>query len=451
MVYHPVNPLGVTTVVRGSDVLVDALTWGAKWYNPYGGGLVIPVTIYSPVGSNSGAYGPNASEIAAIKAVLETYSQYLNISFTFDQSASSSVHGIRFVIGKNGGVDTLGFTQPPGETSFNGVPYSDIIIYHDSYLSSALSVGSLDFATYLHEFGHALGLAHPHDHGGTAGSPSSVFPNVVLPRGDLGLFDLNQGINTIMGYNDGWLKGPLGPTPSTNYGYQASPMALDILALQKIYGANLNYHMGDDSYNLAGINGGYFCIWDAGGNDTIKGFAAISNVIDLRAASGVVAQGGGGAVSYAQGIHGGFTIAVGVTIENAVGGNLADVIIGNAVNNQITGGGGADVMTSGAGGDSFIFNSVADSNGEQIDTITDFSEGVDHLDFSMIDANVSMVGDQAFTSIGAASAFTAAAQIQVIYSGSDTFVYANINSDGTAEFCLKLLGHHVLSSADFIF
>lgn len=451
MVYHPVTKLGVTTVVRGPDVLVDALTWGTKWYNPYGGGLVIPVTIYSPIANSAGVYVPSAAEIAAIKAVLEIYSQYLNVTFTIDQSAGSSVLGIRFVIGKDGGIGTLGFTQPPGETAFYGVPYSDIIIYHDSYLSSSLAIGGLDFATYLHEFGHALGLAHPHDHGGSAGSPSSVFPNVIFPRGDRGMFDLNQGINTIMGYNDGWQTGPLGPTPSTNYGYQASPMALDILALQNNYGANLNYHSGDDGYNLSGINGGYTCIWDAGGNDTITGFAGTSNVIDLNNATGAEAQGGGGVVSYALGIHGGITIAVGVTIENAIGGNFADVIIGNAANNQITGGGGADMMTGGVGSDSFIFAAVADSNGGHVDTILDFVEGVDHLDFSLIDANVSAIGDQAFTFLGEAATFTGAAQIKVVYSGSDTFVYANINSDATPEFCLKLLGHHVLSSADFIF
>jgi hypothetical protein len=68
----------------------------------------------------------------------------------------------------------------------------------------------------------------------------------------------------------------------------------------------------------------------------------------------------------------------------------------------------------------------------------------------LIDANLLMAGDQTFTFLGEALSFTSAAQIRVVYSGSDTFVYANINSDGTPEFCLKLLGHHVLSSADFI-
>ncbi len=449
----PTQNLGIAPVVRDSDVLVDALTWGTKWVNPRGGALVIPISIYSPTGDSAGAYVPNAAEIAAFKSVLETYNHYINVTFTFDQSGSAGVQGIRFVVGKNGAVGTLGFTQPPGQTNFNGVPYSDIIIYRDNYLSdknSPVNVGGADFATYLHELGHGLGLAHPHDHGGANGSPSSIFPGVTMTTGSLGFFDLNQGINTIMGYNDGWVKGPLGPPPSPDYGVQATPMALDILTLQKLYGPNLSYHLGDDTYALSTSHGGYSCIWDAGGHDTLAGAATLSNVIDLRAATGLVATGGGGFVSYVQGIYGGYTIAAGVIIETAMGGNLGDVITGNATDNYITGGGGADILTGGAGQDSFIYNSVSDSNSSAFDTVTDFTDGVDRFDFSLIDANVTALGDQAFTFLGEASGFSAAAQIRVVYSGSDTLVYATINSDPAPEFCLKLLGHHVLSSSDFI-
>jgi serralysin len=457
LVYRPVGPsLGVGTVVRGPDVLVDALTWGTKWVNQRGGGVVIPVSIYSPVDANSGTYVPNAVEISAVQSVLESYSSFLNVSFSFDPLGGSVAHGIRFVIGKNGAAGELGFTQPPGQTSYNGVPYSDITIYRDNYVSginSALTYGSVDFATYLHEFGHSLGLAHPHDNGGALGSPSSLFPGVMLAKGSRGDYDLNQGINTIMGYNNGWQTAPQGATPSTLYGNQASPMALDILTLQKIYGPNLTYHLGDDSYELVASNAvgtGYSCIWDAGGNDTIVGATQLSNVIDLRPATGAVAVGGGGYVSYAQGIHGGFTIAAGVIIESAVGGNLADVLVGNAADNHLTGGGGADLLQGGAGHDSFIYTQVSDSSLNQFDTILDFTENVDQLDFSLIDANVAVAGDQAFTFLGEAAAFTGAGQIRVVYSGVDTLVYANINSDVAAEFCLKLSGHHVLSGVDFI-
>ena len=40
--------------------------------------------------------------------------------------------------------------------------------------SGGLEQGGFGFITIIHELGHALGLAHPHDKGGS----SSVFPGV---------------------------------------------------------------------------------------------------------------------------------------------------------------------------------------------------------------------------------------------------------------------------------
>jgi hypothetical protein len=150
----------IVSQARGTDILVDALTWGTKWASANSEPLIIPISIYNPSSDTTGAYVPTAAEIAAVLAVLDTYKQYINVQFTFTQAADAATQGIRFVIGKNGGTGTNGFTLPPGSSSFLGVSYSDIVIYRDQYHSDHLSKGSVDFATYLHEFGHALGLAH---------------------------------------------------------------------------------------------------------------------------------------------------------------------------------------------------------------------------------------------------------------------------------------------------
>jgi serralysin len=392
----------------------------------------------------------NSAEISAIALLCSSYENFLNVDFQFNVSGKSNFEGITFVIAKGSGGGTYGFAQTPGANTFMGVPYSIITIYHDNYQSgpnSGITSGSVDYSTYLHEFGHSLGLTHPHDGARADGSTNVGFPGLDGNSHNLGNYALNQGVNTIMSYNNGWQTGPLGASTSTEFGYAATPMALDILALQRLYGANLSYHLGDDQYQLSNLNGGYSCIWDAGGNDTIIGAANLSNNIDLRAATGLVEQGGGGWVSYVSGLQGGFTIAVGAVIENAKGGNFADVITGNNSANHIIGGGGADILTGGNNRDLFIYNSASDSTTSQMDLIKDYVENYDQLDFSAIDANTNLIGDQTFQLV---SSFTAAGQVRFVDNGIDTLIYANINSDLAADFCIKLVGHHVLTTTDFI-
>ncbi|MEL7244995.1 MAG: GDSL-type esterase/lipase family protein [Cyanobacteria bacterium J06573_2] len=61
-------------------------------------------------------------------------------------------------------------------------------------------------------------------------------------------------------------------------------------------------------------------------------------------------------------------------IENVIGSNYDDVLIGNSGVNTIQGGGGNDTLTGGGSGDTFVLGS-----GEGIDTITDFVIGEDSL------------------------------------------------------------------------
>src|SRR3546814_7752651 len=62
----------------------------------------------------------------------------------------------------------------------------------------------------------------------------------------------------------------------------------------------------------------------------------------------------GGRVSYAYGIHGGFTIANAVTIENAVGGSGNDTMTGHEASNVLSGGVGNDGLAGGAGNDRMV-------------------------------------------------------------------------------------------------
>ncbi len=103
-------------------------------------------------------------------------------------------------------------------------------------------VGSYDYITILHELGHVLGLAHPHDGGGS----SSLFPGVDSPW-DMGTAAQNQTVYTVMSYND--VGGSITPDKVQAYGFVNGPMAYDIATIQAIYPLTeaLSLNDGDSS------------------------------------------------------------------------------------------------------------------------------------------------------------------------------------------------------------
>ena len=100
--------------------------------------------------------------------------------------------------------------------------------------TDGLQKGGFAYAVILHEFGHAHGLAHPHDTGG-----GSEILLGVTGASSLGLFDLNQGVYTVMSYNDGWQTHPDGALTAggdpvgfrSDAGWAATLTAFDIATL----------------------------------------------------------------------------------------------------------------------------------------------------------------------------------------------------------------------------
>ncbi len=290
-------------------------------------------------------------------------------------------------------ISLLGSMNPPdygdeGVAQFNSAD--------ERWNAQMLQPGGFSFVTLIHEFGHGMGLAHPHDTGGGSSVMPGVNPLTPGDDGGAGTHGLNQGVYTMMSYNDGWESSPYGNAETNNegYGWLGSLMALDIAVIQDKYGVNEEWATGNDTYVLKDANewgvyidaatgqpaehdatnadttrDGYYVgestryrsIWDADGIDQIVYSGARNTNIDLRAATLQYETGGGGWMSYAMDVFGGFTIANGVTIENASSGAGADTLIGNAVANVLNGGAGIDVMTGGAGNDTYIVDNAGDS------------------------------------------------------------------------------------------
>ncbi len=283
-------------------------------------------------------------EINRTMAALATISNYINITFEFTTEPNAD---FQMVLDSNefSSPGSLGYFFLPSGSSYTGESMGAFNKNGYGWSTDGLSDGGLGFSTILHEVLHGLGLEHPHD--GTNTLPG-LNPNAAnYPFGDLGDFDLNQEVYTIMSYNSGLTGTPQNLT----MGNASTPMALDIALLQEMYGANTTHESGDNIYELPDSHDAWMSIWDTGGTDTINYAGSRDVVIDLREATLQQEQGGGGFISATQGIGGGFTIANGADIENASGGSGDDTLVGNDLGNGLNGNAGDDDIDAGAGND----------------------------------------------------------------------------------------------------
>jgi len=175
----------------------------------------------------------------------------------------------------------------------------------------------------MHEIGHAIGLSHPHD----------------------GLILLDSAYDSaqysIMSYNEH-------PDSIFDGRKAITPMLYDIAAVQYLYGANNSYNTGDDSYQFA-TSGDILTIWDAAGTDVFD-FSNQHHAVSVSLLAGEFSS-----VGYLDGeVRGAINniaIAFDVVIENAIGSDYADTIVGNGEDNVIAGGLGDDRLFGEGGSD----------------------------------------------------------------------------------------------------
>lgn len=371
----------------GSNPWIDALIWGGAWQSTNGSS---PVVILYNLQSGSDPYSFSgvisgkswaAFEQTAMAQVMEAWEAVANI----DLRATSipDLADIWYWLGPTSQVQALGWHEVPDTSAIE--PLYGVFSYDaQGWDVQGLARGGYGFLTLLHEVGHGLGLAHPHDDGGDSG----VFPGVTATYDDYGDYGLNQGIFTVMTYNDGWITEFPDHAPwlgDETYGYTATPMALDIAAIQAIYGANTTYASGDDLYELPTDNAAgtvWASIWDTGGDDTIAADldSRLDYTIDLRPAP-LTGEHAGGYVSYTDSVVGGFTVANGVTLEAAFGGAGDDTITGNDAKNTLMGHDGDDSLSGGAANDDLFGGQGRDRLlGGAGNDVLDGGSGADHMD-----------------------------------------------------------------------
>ncbi|MEM9410808.1 MAG: M10 family metallopeptidase C-terminal domain-containing protein, partial [Planctomycetota bacterium] len=123
----------------------------------------------------------------------------------------------------------------------------------------------------------------------------------------------------------------------------------DVNYFQSVYGANNNFNSGDTTYSVSeNLNFGANSrevIWDGAGIDTLSALGSTINnpLVDLRP----------GFFSSIGALQSNISVAFGAQIENALGSNRNDTLIGNELDNRIIGGNGNDILR-GNGGDDFL-------------------------------------------------------------------------------------------------
>ena len=342
---------------------IDSLIWdNAANIDPGSDGVVkiyfaVPGESFGEFADNGvdplPSFGWNAFEKQQVMTALAEYSKILG--FTYEETTDSSEADFRVITTTSEQYGAYFYPQDPAYGDAQGIGAFNVDSGAWNFdQQQSLTQGGFAFAVVLHEFGHAHGLAHPHDTGGG----SDVLAGVTSSTGSYGVYDLNQGVYTVMSYNDAWPTGPNGETPFTvanvDSGWSGTLSAFDIAALQERYGIINEYATGNDVYELGDANdpGVYYeTIWDTGGTDEIRYSGNRNARIDLLAATIDYSPTGGGVVSYVDDVFGGYTIARGVVIENASGGGGDDVLIGNSAANVLKGNAGDDFLMGKEGGD----------------------------------------------------------------------------------------------------
>lgn len=211
---------------------------------------------------------------------------------------------------------------------------------------------------------------------------------------------------------------------------------------------------GDDGDDFIYGEGGNDTIHGGAGNDTLRGNAGDDLLLGeagndrlfggtghdtLQGGDGADLMLGEGGNDVLDGGEGNDTLDGGWNDDLLLGGAGNDRLLGGPGNDTLVGGTGADRMTGGDGADVFVFEPPDSPPGAE-DAITDFTPGVDRMQFAGL--GLAPIGGHAFSGT--------AGELRWSLRGGLTVVEADLDGDGIADLSILLEQAPILSDADFI-
>ncbi|WP_201859828.1 M10 family metallopeptidase C-terminal domain-containing protein [Microvirga soli] len=344
----------VTTIGSANDVYIDGLLENLKWaVSNFTYSFPRSASLYgTSYGEGETATFGILSSIqqATARTALSMFASVANVTFTEIAESTTAHADLRFGLSNVPGTAWAYFPTTEDEGG-------DVWLNKSSGAYSTPLKGNYAFLTFIHEIGHALGLAHPHEAGLPVNRDSMEY--------------------TVMSYRSYINASTTDGYPNETWGYAQSLMMLDIAALQHLYGADYTTNSTDTVYRWSATTGEMFIdgvgqgapggnrilltTWDGGGSDTNDFSNYGSNLkVDLQPGNWTTTAANQLAKLHRDGsrlaagnianalLHQGDTRSL---IENAIGGTGADVIVGNQIANTLKGNAGNDRLTGAAGND----------------------------------------------------------------------------------------------------